>query len=311
MTRAIASPFGRLAVALLLPACASTPSGPAPTAEVNVTDVALFYAVFDAADGKPTAEALESQYLQKGSDGLRTFAAQRRTTGQRIADAIAETPELYAGARDCAKTLPAVQARLGASLAKLADYDPDAAFPAVTIAVGRGRPVGIGDPATGVQIGLEALCATNFLNPDLEDRFVYVITHEYVHVLQNPALGSGEAPTVLEVSLLEGIAEFVTEQAAGEVSYGHLAALTLGRETEIETAFLAEANDTDLSGWLYNMGAADPADLGYWVGYRIAKAYYRASPDKRAALREMLAVSDAETFLKASGWYPGIILDQP
>lgn len=300
--------LSRLA-AVVLAACASPPPASAPRVEIDVTDVALFYEVFDAAGGAPAAEALEAGYLQKGSEGLRTFAAQRRTTGQRIADAIAETPELYVKARDCAKNLPEVEARLETSLSALAAYDPDTEFPAVTIAVGRGRPVGIGDPATGVQIGLEALCAASFLNPDLEDRFVYVITHEYVHVLQNPALGSAETPTVLEASLLEGIAEFVTEQAAGQVAYGHLNALTSGREREIETAFLAEANDVDLSNWLYNMGKAEPADLGYWVGYRIAKAYYLKSPDKRAAIRDMLDVSDAEEFLAASGWYPGIILE--
>jgi hypothetical protein len=38
---------------------------------------------------------------------------------------------------------------------------------------------------------------------------------------------------------------------------------------------------SDLSGWLYNgMGSAEkPGDLGYWVGYRIAKAFYNRRPD--------------------------------
>src|SRR5690606_39387977 len=75
---------------------------------------------------------------------------------------------------------------------------PEATFPPVTIAVGRGRPVGIGHPTTGVQIGLEALCATDFLNPNVEDRFVHVIAHEFVHVQQDSALRSEEHTSELQ-----------------------------------------------------------------------------------------------------------------
>ena len=299
-----------LGAALAITACVSPARKPPATEPViEISDVDLFYRIYDAAGGRPSEASLEADYLQAGSDGLRTFARLRATTGKRIADAVAASPEIYQSARGCAAALPKVKSRLQAALGALAAQVPEARFPPVTIAVGRGRPVGVGDPATGVQIGLEALCAASFLNPDIEDRFVYVITHEYVHVQQHPALGNGEAPTVLEASLMEGIAEFITEQIAGSVSYGHLAEATKGRELDIETAFAAEANGTGLSAWLYNTGEASPADLGYWTGYRIAKAYYRNSPDKSAAIREMLAVEDAESFLKSSGWHPGIVLD--
>ena len=50
-------------------------------------------------------------------------------------------------------------------------------------------------------------------------------------------------------------------------------------------------------------------DLGYWVGYRIAKAYWLQSSDKRAALAKILQVTDARAFLAKSGWYPGIPLE--
>jgi hypothetical protein len=80
-------------------------------------------------------------------------------------------------------------------------------LPPVTIAVGRGKPVGVGSSTNGVQIGLEALCATNYLNPNVEDRFVHVIAHEYAHVQQVPALVDDENATVLEGSLNEGAAE--------------------------------------------------------------------------------------------------------
>lgn len=287
----------------VLAACASPPP-PAPKPVIDTSDVARFYSVYDAAGGRPTAEALDRDYLGPGSEGLHALARLRGVTGARIAEAIEADPAVYESARACAGVLPQVKTRLEASLANLATYVPEADFPAVTIVVGRTRPVGIGSPETGVQIGLEALCAASFLNPDLEDRFVYIITHEYVHTLQPAGLSEREGATVLEVSLEEGIAEFVTELVAGEVSYSHLHRAVSGREYEIESAFAAELDQTDLSNWVYNMGKHEPADLGYWTGYRIAKAYYDRAPDKRAAVREMLDVSDAAAFLAASGWVP-------
>lgn len=220
-------------------------------------------------------------------------------------------PSLYADAKRCLAVLPRARERLETALHTLRRLYPDALFPPVTIAIGRGKPVAVGAPDTGIQVGLEALCATDWLNPDVEDRIVYVLAHEYVHVQQvrAHAISGKEAPTVLEISLLEGVAEFVGELIAGQVAYSRNAAAAAGHELEIETRFAADLDKTDLSDWAYNATPETPGDLGYWVGSRIAKAYYRNAPDKRQALREILQMSDAKDFLVKSGWAPGIELD--
>jgi hypothetical protein len=287
---------------------ASPSSIPAHGPTIDIEDVYRFYAIYDAAGGHPTADRLQADYIDAGSPGLRTFAQQRNITGERIAEAIAARPATYEDARRCMDVLPNVRRRLQAALKELGRLYPEARFPPVTIAVGRGRPVGIGSPATGVQIGLEALCATDFLNPSVEDRFVHVIAHEFVHVQQNPDLVDGDNLTVLEASLMEGAAEFVTELISGNVAYSRLSARVAGREEEIETTFLADLDKTDLSDWVYNTTVAELGDLGYWVGYRIAKAYYWNSADKDRALREIIGLTDAKAFLAASGWHPGIQL---
>lgn len=112
------------------------------------------------------------------------------------------------------------------------------------------------------------------------------------------------------MSLIEGIAELVSELTTGEVSYAYLAELVRGREKEIETAFVADQDKTDLSGWLYNTHPPDKlGDLGYWVGYRIAKAYWLRASDKRAALADLLQMTDPKAILAQSGWQPGISLE--
>lgn len=298
-----------LATAPVLAQSAPTVDGIATDeAIVQTEDVDLFYRVYDKADGRPTAEQLQHEYLDQGSEGLRTFARLRDVSGRRIADAMTANPSLYADARRCLAVLPQARARLETALHKLGRLYADARFPPVTIAVGRGKPVAIGAPDTGIQVGLEALCATDWLNPNVEDRIVYVLAHEYVHVQQvrAHAISDKELPTVLEISLLEGIAEFVGELIAGQIAYSRNAAAAAGRELEIETRFAADLDKTDLSDWAYNTIPEVPGDLGYWVGYRIAKAYYHNASDKRQALREILEMDDAKDFLAGSGWYPGI-----
>jgi hypothetical protein len=299
--------IGTLALGATLGATRSAPSTDGPV--IQIDDVARFYKVYDAAGGHPTADALQHDYIDPGSDGLHHLAKARNVTGVTIAAALEKRPDIYSGARKCMDVLPRVRERLGVAFHKLIQLYPEAKTPPVTIVVGRGRPVAIGGPnGEGTQVGLEALCAVTWLNPNLEDRFVHVIAHEFAHVQQSPALADNEHPTVLELSLVEGSAEFVAELTSGDVGYSQFKTSTKGHEREIETAFASDEDKTDLSSWFNNSTMEKPGDLGYWVGYRIAKSYYQHAGDKRRALREILQMTDPKAFLAKSGWYPGMKL---
>jgi hypothetical protein len=289
----------------------ATAADPAAGLIIHTEDVERFYKVYDAAGGHPTAEQLQHDYLDPGSEGLHQLAKVRNVTGTRIADTMARHPEIYSDARQCMVVLPRVRQRVQIALRKLGRLYPQARFPPVTIAVGRGKPVGIGSAATGLQIGLEALCAVKWDNLDVEERFVHVIAHEYIHVQQFPALDDDEHPTLLERSLIEGGAELGAELISGEpaeVASASLRAATQGHEKEIESAFVADEDQTDLSKWLDNSTLEKQGDLGYWVGYRIVKSYYQHAADKRRALREIIEMTDPRSLLAKSGWYPGIVL---
>ncbi len=295
-----------LAVLICGFACSASAAA-APGPEIQIEDVERFYEIYTATAGRPTVEQLQRDYLDRGTDGLHTLAKLRNVTAQSIADNVAKRPEIYANAKGCLDVLPRVRQRLEVSLRELVRLYPQARTPPVTIVVGRGKPVGIGYPATGLQIGLEALCAVDWFTPNLEDRFVHVIAHEYAHV-QQVAAAEQEHLTVLQRSLLEGAAEFAAELTSGKTAYSHFEPLTQGREKQIETAFVADQDKTDLSAWLDNSTLQQPGDLGYWVGYRIVKAYYQHHPDPSQAFRDILEMSDAKAFLARSGWYPGIEL---
>lgn len=152
--------FGTLLVICLMakPARATIVDRP----EIRTDDVARFYALYDATGGNPTVEQIDNEYLKKGTESLREFAKLRRVTPQSIAERLNRDPSIYATAKECLAVLPAVKSRLAIAFNKLALLYPEARFPPVTIVVGRGRPVGI-TQSTGVTIGLEALCAADFI----------------------------------------------------------------------------------------------------------------------------------------------------
>lgn len=283
----------------------AAPAGPT----ILTGDVDRFYSVYAAAGHHPTAEQLDRDYLAPGTPGLHEFAKLRNVSGQTIAAAIEKRPQIYEDARRCLVVLPEVRRRVAVALDKLARIYPEAKFPPVTIVVGRGRPVGITNPS-GVTVGLEALCSADFMNPNPEDRFVHVITHEYGHIQQSQAqqeLNPGDpGATVLALSLMEGAADFVGELISGDVGNQATFASAKGHEAQIESAFAEDEDKTDTSNWLYNgiPSPGKPTDLGYWVGYRIVKAYYDRAADKHQALRDIFEMTDPKAFLARSGWRP-------
>ncbi|MBB6252051.1 hypothetical protein [Nitrospirillum iridis] len=289
---------------------ASLGSARAAAPEIRIQDVIDFYRVYDAGGGAPTAAALQG-YLDHGSDGLRQFTGLRHLSGESIATAMARQPRLFADAKTCLDVLPAVKRRLAQALPRLGQLYPAAKFPPITILVGQGNTGGTTSPS-GVLIGLEALCGASWMDPDPEDRFVHLVAHEYVHVQQPAAEHDPAHPVLLFPALIEGGAEFMAELIAGDVGYVRLKAWARGREREVETQFAADMDTTNMKPWLYNGIGTDerPGDLAYWVGYRITKAFYVHTKDKRQAVARILTVNadTAKALLADSGWTPGMAL---
>ena len=282
---------------------AAEPHGGARVTIVT-SDVDRFYALYDDPALAAQPELVAARYLAAPTPGLAEFMVMRRITPEKLAAALQKKPQAFADARGCAANLPEVRARLVAATDRLAQLYPAAKFPPITIAIGRATTAGTAN-AKGLYIGLEALCAAKFIEADDEDRFVHVIAHEYVHVQQPLAQVEDREESVLRAALVEGAAEFVAERMTGSVAYPLLHQWAKGREKELETIFLAEKDQKAIgSRWLYNQKGAGgwPGDLGYWIGYRVAKSYYDRAPDKTAAIKAIIEMRDPAAFLAASGW---------
>lgn len=58
-----------------------------------------------------------------------------------------------------------------------------------------------------------------------------------------------------------------------------------------------------IDNWLYNgdLETPDrPADLGYWMGQQVCKAYYGDAADKKKAIYEMPHIKDYRKFVEDS-----------
>lgn len=295
--------FGLLIILLLASSFARAAGDPFG-ARMRYDDVDLFYRVYDAAQGQPSARQLQREYIAGGSAGVRDFVPNRIKSGEALAAKIAEDRAMYERARKCGAALAAVERRMRSAYLALQALLPDAQLPDTTILIGRGNSGGTAS-RSGVLIGLEVVCDPKLSAAPLDVRLTHLIAHELGHTQQAGFKGD----TLLAAALNEGVAEFVGELISGAPANGEMFAVADVRAKEIELAFAAEMMGTNTSRWLYNGPGTPkwPGDLGYWAGYRIAKSYIDRAPDKKAAIRSMLNSTDAQAFLKASGWVPGRI----
>jgi hypothetical protein len=236
-----------------------------------------------------------------GSQGLRDFIPGRIKSAEYLANQIAKRPEVFTKAKACIPALPALGERAPQLISRLKVLYSSATEPRVTVVIGAANSGGTTSLEVGVILGLEVTCENRSHSTlPLDDRLTAILAHELIHTQQH----NNWADAVLSASLTEGIADFLGELISGHTINEHLSEWTKGKESDIETRFRADMDKPDLSQWLYNgLGSAEsPGDLGYWVGYRIAKSFYDRAPDKRIAITKLLEESDPKVLLRESGW---------
>jgi hypothetical protein len=58
------------------------------------------------------------------------------------------------------------------------------------------------------------------------------------------------------------------------------------KEKELCLEFNARMLEKNYDGWLYSSSPSRPYDLGYWMGYKITKAYYDRMEDKQKVMQK-------------------------
>jgi len=273
----------------------------------HTKDIENFYEAFDSVqtttDKLKQTEFVQRIYIDKGSLGLK-YTIKNSLDGGKIATAnhwtemMLNSKENLIRIRPFLKNLPDQMLILENKFKYFKEQYPKFKDGDVYFVIGLGmfggRPEG-----NNLFIGCELLAN------DKPDWAVNIVLHEFVHTLQNKS-----EDALLAHCLIEGACDFIAETINqkgmretypnGYIDFGYKNEKAVWTEFK---KFIASDEKGKYFDWLYgsngrNIQGTQMKDLGYFMGYKICKAYYENSFSKKNAIKEIIEM-DVSTNEKA------------
>lgn len=132
-----------------------------------------------------------------------------------------------------------------------------------------------------------------------------IVAHECVHTQQPNRLDSNAVVcNQLYFCLREGAANFIGELISGNTNYSEVTKYGDANEAILWAEFKSTLCNVNVDNWMYNGDKSKdrPADLGYYIGYKICQAYYNNAKDKQQAIKDIIETKDPLSFLQKSGY---------
>lgn len=306
----------------------AAPPASAQTVRVVTDDLDRFWQAFDAVEATPDSlerlALVERLYLAPGTPGLDAMIERRGYTAADYVQAIARYPEFWASVRRNTAHARAAATGIRAGVDGLRVLYPDLRPATVYFTVGAlmtngmtlgstvfiGSELALADSTTPTHELPERLGQSlrRYFATNPAERLPFLSVHEAVHTQQGPF-----GATLLAVSLQEGVAEFLAALATGEPSPTPAVAFMAANEARVLGRFSTEMFSPNTDDWLYNDtdNAFGVRDLGYAVGYTIARALVDRGDDRQAAVRHLIELdyqdpAAVEELVDASG-----VFDRP
>lgn len=276
------------------------------------SDIDNFWRAYDLAaketDRAKKIAVYKSEYLDKGSAGLKDFVFLRIKSAEDLLKAIERLPRYYASIRPSTLRVADMEKRMRKSFHNFKKLYADAVFPDVYFLIGVSNTGGTASK-NGLLIGMEMYGLTpKAPREELPDwmravlapveKLPAIVAHESCHFNQKYR-GLG---TLLSKAIQEGSCDFIGEKIAGDTINQAQKIYGDKHEAELWREFQTEMNGTSVKNWMYNgLTAKDrPTDLGYYIGYKISESHYKNSKDKHQAIRDILEIKDFPAFLEQS-----------
>jgi hypothetical protein len=286
----------------------------------HTKDIENFYQAFDSVqttnDKEKQIDFVQKIYLDNGSLGLK-YAINHSVDGGKIATAkhwaefMINIKENLIRIRPYFKNLPSQMKILEPKFKYFKEQYPEFKDGNVYFVIGLGMFGGRPE-----QEGPSLFIGCEVLADDKPDWAVNIVLHEYVHTLQK---NSDNA--LLAHCLNEGACDFIAEvineknlreiYPNGYIDFGYKNEKVVWKEFK---KFITSNEKGKFFDWLYgikgrNLNGRQMKDLGYFMGYKICKAYYDNTMNKRQAIKDIIEMdvsSDekARAFLIKSGYVP-------
>lgn len=285
---------------------------------ISTIDIDHFW---EAYDQLPTCKTktdsintFQVNYIDKASEGFLVFLKVRNFTASEYYKLIKKYPKFWKSIRANTLKIKSILGSLETVYDRYETTFPNHNKPKICFAIG-GLRTG-GTVANGyLLIGTDIVAAdkntdkselNDWLKSVLTDEFEIrsMVAHEYVHALQKNNFGLFWAAInhkVLMQCLHEGAADFLAEKVAGTTINKHIYEYGDANEADIWERFQKDMWGKNTRNWLYQGNRVKdgvPADLGYYMGYKICESYYEKATDKQKALADILWIKNYKNSIK-------------
>jgi len=279
-------------------------------------DIDRFWQWYPAINKADAETVFMKEYIEKGSKGLQTFFQIRMNNSlDAFIKKIRSSQLFYNSIKDATMQFTTMRPQFVAAASQLENLYPESVFPPIYFLIGNLNNVGTADGYAGLLIGTEHLCRHQHIDTSqltVIDKMVLfdtalavpLIVHEYVHFQQK----NKPEQTLLELSIMEGVADFITYLVTGKYTNSEVYQYGFSNEAKLWTDFSKTMNSENIDAWLFNAfdpQTGYPGNLGYFIGFRICESYYNRSADKSTAIKELIEIKDFNRILAVSGYKGG------
>lgn len=289
--------------------------------KIFTVDIDNFWIAYDSIqttdDFSEKLALINELYISKGTPGLKAFMKARNYNDTLYVKLIDAAPRFWNSIRPNTMEIKNKTVEINKAISRLREIYPNLKDAEMYFTIGGlmsggttgenmvlvGAEIATGTPHTDVSEFADDWLKNVFARQSL-DNIVSLNIHEYVHTQQK-----GFKKRVLNHSLREGACDFITELALEQPLESSYVIYGEANAKEVKEQFRKEMYTDDFSNWLYNGPVkGEAADLGYYMGYKICKAYYENAKDKSLAVKEIIELNygdDAavEEFLARSHFY--------
>lgn len=283
--------------------------------QILTEDIDNFWTAYDALkSSKDSIATFQSMYIDKATSEFKKFIELRGFFTEEYVALVNNKPKFLKSLRPLLESIKNKRGEIDNIYTKMAELYPNFKAPNICFAISPTRTGGTTDKGL-ILIGAEIAAVdpeivdlseiTGFLKNVFESKsgnVIHLVAHELIHTQQ--LLGDNENESLLSQAITEGAADFIGTILMGEqtmnsaiFNYGEAIEKELWNEFYNDVKDNKGFSDTD---WFYNYNSNRPADLGYYVGYKICENYYNHANNKKQAIKEILEMQDANDFLEKS-----------
>ena len=289
----------------------------ASSLQITTSDIDNFWYAFDQlAVRKDSVRVFQELYIHKASPEFKKFLELKNFTAEEYVYSIRTLPKFWNSVRPMTERVTSRVGELTPFFQNMKALYPEYEQPAVCFAIGTLRTGGTTSKGL-ILIGTEIAAGDSTIHKSEleEDDFlrtvlgntgdtIAMVAHEAVHT-QQPARDNENA-SLLKQAIIEGAADFtaslVLEKSTMNKTtfhYGIMHEENLWKEFYQDVKKEASFEEID---WFYDYRSSRPADLGYFIGYKICEAFYKKAGNKEEAIAAIIEMTDPEDFLKKSGY---------